>query len=121
MPYPGVKPGPLPNGRTEQAMPVQVIDTNFAGRIYYRYKTKKESKPYILIFSYSVSRDFHLELIPNKTTQEFTKCLKRLIAYRGKPSTIYSDNAKFFQAADVKINHSHKKPKDSLETRAAFS
>ena len=30
---------------------------------------------------------------------EFVKCSKRLIARRGKPSTVYSDNAKSFQAA----------------------
>ena len=41
LPYPGIKPGPLPNDRTEQAMPLQVISTDFAGPIYYRTKTKK--------------------------------------------------------------------------------
>ena len=41
----------------------------------------------------------HLELIPNRTTKEFIRCLKQLIARRGKPSTIYSYNAKSFQAA----------------------
>ena len=46
-----------------------------------------------------MSKAIHLELIPNTTTQEFLKCLKRLIAHRGKPSTINSDNAKSFQAA----------------------
>ena len=99
LPYPGVKPGPLPNDRTEQAMSFQVIDTDFAGPIYDRTKTKKESKAYILIFSCSVSRAVHLELIPNTTTKKFVKCLKRLVARRGKPTTIYSDNAKSFQAA----------------------
>ena len=68
LPYPGVKPGPLPNDRTEQAMSFQVIDTDFAGPIYDRTKTKKESKAYILIFSCSVSRAVHLELISNTTT-----------------------------------------------------
>ena len=37
--------------------------------------------------------------MPNTTTQEFIKCLKRLIVRRGKPSTVYTDNAKSFQAA----------------------
>ena len=44
-------------------------------------------------------RAVHLVLIPNTTTQEFIKCLKRLIASRGKSSTIYLDNVKSFQAA----------------------
>ena len=83
LPYPGVKPGPLLNDRTEQAMPFQVIRTDFAGPIYYRTKTKKESKAYILIFSRSVSRNIHSELIPNTMTIEFVKCLKRLVAPRG--------------------------------------
>ena len=41
----------------------------------------------------------HLELTPNLTTNEFIKCFKRLIARRGRPKTVYSDNAKTFQAA----------------------
>ena len=102
--YPGVQPGPLPNDRTEQAMPFQEIDIDFADPTYYRTKTKKESKAYILILSCSVTRAVHLELIPNTTTQEFIKCLKRLIARRGKPSTICSDNAK---SAKWLKSHSH--------------
>ena len=61
-------------------MPFQVIGTDYAGPIYYRTKTKKKSKAYILIFSCNVSRPVHLELIPNTTTKEFIKCLKQLIA-----------------------------------------
>ena len=79
-------------------MPFQVIGTDFAGPIYYLTKAKKEPKAYILIFSCSVSRAVHLELIPNTTAKEFIKCVKRLIACRGRPSTIYSDNVKSFQA-----------------------
>ena len=38
-------------------------------------------------------------LIPTTTTQKFISCLKRLIARRGKLSTISSDNTKSFLAA----------------------
>ena len=89
--------GPLPNDRTEQVMPFQVIGTDFVSPIHYRAKTKKEQKAYILIFSCSVSRAVHLELIPNTATKELTKCLKQLVARRGKPTTIYSNNAKTCQ------------------------
>ena len=51
-----VKPGPLPNDRTEQVMPFQVTGTDFAGPIYYRNKTKKESKAYTFILFSSVNR-----------------------------------------------------------------
>ena len=72
-PYPGVKLGPLPHNRTEQAIPFQVKGTDFAGPIQFRTKTKKESKAYILMFYCSVSRAIHIELIANTTTPEFIK------------------------------------------------
>ena len=59
---------------------------------------KKDSKAYILLFSCSLSRAVHLELTPNLTTNEFIKRFKRLIARRGRPKTVDSDNAKTFQA-----------------------
>ena len=52
---------------------------------------------YILLFSGSVSRAIYLELVPNLTTQEFIKSMKRVIARLGSPK-IYSDNAKTLQA-----------------------
>ena len=80
-------------------MPFEVIGTDCTGPIYYRTKLKRESKACILLFSCSLSRAVHLELTPNLTTNEFIKCFKRLIARRGMPKTVYSDNAKLFQAA----------------------
>ena len=49
VPYPQPKPGALPD-RSEAAMPLQVIGTDYAGPIYYHTKSKKESKAYILFF-----------------------------------------------------------------------
>ena len=80
-------------------MPFQVIGTDYAGPIYYRTKSKKESKAFILLFSCSLNRAVHLELTPNLTSNEFIRCFKRLIACRERPKAIYSDNAKTFKAA----------------------
>ena len=96
LPYTGVKPGQLPDDRIEPALPFQIIGTDFAGPIYYKLKSKKQGKAYILIFSCSLSKAIHLELIPNTTTPEFIKCLKKLVARKGRPKTIHSDNAKAF-------------------------
>ena len=79
-------------------MSFQVIGTDYAGPIYYCTKSKMESKAYILLFSCSLSRAMYLELTPNLKTNEFIKCFKRLIARRGRPKTVDSDNAKTFQA-----------------------
>ena len=47
VPYGQPKLGPLPKDRSEAAMLFQVIGTDYAGPIYYRTKSKKESKTYV--------------------------------------------------------------------------
>ena len=64
-------------------------------------KNKREKKSYILLFTCSLTRAIHLELFPDQTKEEFIRALKRLIARRGCPETIYSDNAKTFVAAYI--------------------
>ena len=96
IPFASPKPGPLPKQRTPECHPFQVIEVDCAGPFYYRSRNKAISKSYILLFSCSVSRAMHLELVPNLTTQEFIKSMKWLIARRGSPKIVYSDNAKTF-------------------------
>ena len=98
MPFPSPKQGTWPKQKTKECHPFQVIGVDFAGPIYYRFKNKVISKSYILLFSCSVSRAIPLELIPNLSIQEFIKSMKRLIARRGSPKIVYSDNVKTFQA-----------------------
>ena len=62
-------------------------------------KSKKEIKVYIPLFTCGISRAVHLEVLPNQTTGEFIKALKQLIARRGRPQVIYSDNARTFVLA----------------------
>ena len=104
VPYPQPKPGLLPKEKSKAAIPSQAIGTGYAGPIYYQTKSKKESKAYILLFSCNLSRAMHFELTPNLTTNEFIKCFKLLIAPRGRPKTVYSDNTKTFQAAAKWLN-----------------
>ena len=92
------KPELLTKDRTEQCLPFQVISVDYAGPIFYRSKTRKYLKEYILLFSCSGSRAVYLELVPNLTTSEFIRCLKRLIARRGRPKIIYCGVAKSFIA-----------------------
>ena len=94
LPYHSPKPGPLPKDRTEKCFPFKVIGTDYVGAIYYKIKKKSELKAYILLFSCSVTRAAHIELVSNPTTTEFIKGFKRLILRRGKPKIVYSDDAK---------------------------
>ena len=90
------KPGPLPKDRTEKFFPFEVTGTDSAGPIYYKTKKKIELKAYILLFSCSVTRAVHIELVSSLITTKFIKSFKRLISRRGKPKILYSDNVKTF-------------------------
>ena len=74
----------------------------------YRAKNKKEKKSYILLFTCSLTRAIHLELLPDQTKKEFIRALTRLIARHGCPETIYSDNAKTFVTASKWIKSINK-------------
>ena len=96
--YADPNPGPLTKDKTEQYFPFQVIDVDYAGLIFYLSKTRKDLKACILLFSCCVSRAVFLESGPKLTTSEFGRCLKRLIARRGRPKIIYIDYVKTFKA-----------------------
>ena len=102
--YPNPKPVLLPRDRTEKALSFEIVGADYAGQLYYKSKGEKELKAYILLFSCSVSRAVHLELVSNLSTNEFIRSFKRLISRRGKPNVIYSDNAKTFKAGAKWLN-----------------
>ena len=89
-------PGLLPEDRTSVGAAFEVIGTDFAGPIKYKQTKKTEGKAYLAIFVCSLSRAVHLELLSSLETTNFTTFLKRLIARRGRPRVIYSDNGGTF-------------------------
>ena len=91
-------PGNLPRDRTEGNRPFQVVGVDFAGPIKYRVTQKKEGKAYIILYACSLTRALYLELSKSMGTSEFLRSLKRLVARKGRPEKIYSDNAKTFTA-----------------------
>ena len=98
-PFPNPPIAPLPTDRTQGSTAFDVIGVDFAGPIIYRRQPKKEDKAYVVLYSCSVTRAVFLELLSSLEVGEFIQSLKRLIARRGRPSKIYSDNAKTFVAA----------------------
>ena len=89
-------------------MPFSVIGTDYVGPFVCKAKGEKDVKVYFLLFTCSLTRAVHLEILPNQTTQEFIQALKRLIARRGRPKVIYSDNAKTFEKASKWIKRVYK-------------
>ena len=69
------------------------------GLIKYRKHGKVEAKAYIVLYACSLCRALYLDLVPSLETQEFILSLKRLIARKGRPEKIYSDNGTTFVGA----------------------
>ena len=92
-------PGNLPTTRTEGETPCQAVGVDFAGPIKYRISAKTEGKPYLVLFACRLTHGVYLDLLPSLETDKFLPCLKRFIARRGRPSMVYSDNGRTFQAA----------------------
>ena len=91
-------PGLLPLDRTDGTRPFQTIGVDFAGPIsILRNPSKKRSL--ILCCTRAVTRAVYLELLHSLETQEFLQSFRRLVARKGRPSKVYSDNAKTFVAA----------------------
>lgn len=92
-------PGLLPRDRTEGTTPFQVIQVDYAGPINYRISSKREGKAYVILYACSLTRALYLDLARSLGTSEFLLSLKGLIARRGRPSKIYSDNGSTFIGA----------------------
>ena len=105
---PAPQEGLLLVDRTNLDLPVKIIGKDYAVPVWCKSKGKKERKVYRLLFTCSLSRAIHLEVPPNQTTEEFTHALKRLVARRGRPKVIYSDNATTVVAASKWIEKINK-------------
>ena len=101
-------PGNLPPTRTKGSTPFEVLGVDFAGPIRYQTKAKATRKAYLVLFGCSLTRAVHLELLKSLEVTEFLPSLKRLIARRGRPKVIYSDNAKTFKAAERWLKRAQK-------------
>ena len=70
------------------------VENLFHNTIVNKASKKLEGKAYILLSACSLTRAVHLALRTDQTTEGISKCLKRFIARRGRPTKIYSDNGK---------------------------
>ena len=106
--YPKLSQGLIPTDTTKQVLPFSVIAAEYAGPFICKTKGKRDIKVYLLLFTCSLTRAVHLEILSNQTTQEFKQALKQLISRRGIPKVIHSDNAKTFQKASNWIKRVYK-------------
>ena len=96
------KPADLPEGRVQGSKAFCDVGIDCAGPLYIK-ATAGMQKAYVCLFTCSLSRAVHLEVVPNLSTAAFIRCLRRFIARRGLPWRITSDNAKTFKNANKEI------------------
>ncbi|XP_055621988.1 uncharacterized protein LOC129765600 [Toxorhynchites rutilus septentrionalis] len=97
--------GQLPPERVSPAYPFQFVGIDYAGPIYLRPNTRKGApiKAYVAVFVCLVVKASHLELVTDLTSAAFIAALRRFIARRGVPTTVYCDNATNFTAAQREL------------------
>ena len=91
--------GQLPLERTRGSGAFEVVGVDFACPIKYLKLFRKEGKAYLVLFACRLSRALYLKVLPNLETATFLGSLNRLMARRGQPSTIFSDNGRTFVGA----------------------
>ncbi|KAJ0177792.1 hypothetical protein K1T71_006665 [Dendrolimus kikuchii] len=86
---------PLPADRIKNTAPFEVTGIDLAGPLFLR----SNQKCWIVLFTCAVYRAVHLELTESLSTNSFLMTLRRFIARRGRPRTIYTDNGTNFVGA----------------------
>ncbi|GBL93708.1 hypothetical protein AVEN_166753-1 [Araneus ventricosus] len=79
--------------RVRDAATFEIVGVDLAVPLYLR----NGPKAYIVLYTCTVYRAIHLELITSLATEVFFQSLRRFIARRGRPSTVYSDNGRNFK------------------------
>lgn len=83
---------PLPIDRVRDAVVFEVSGVDFMGPLFLR----NGEKVWICLFTCAIYRAVHLELTSSLSTSAFIQVLRRFVARRGRPKTIYSDNGTNF-------------------------
>ncbi|GFT83347.1 uncharacterized protein TNCV_1555611 [Trichonephila clavipes] len=94
--------GDLPKDRVVPSRPFEKVGLDFAGPIITKPNLKRSRvtlKSYIAIFICFCTKATHFEVVSDLTTDSFLASLRRFIARRSKPATIWSDNATNFKGA----------------------
>ncbi|GBM92583.1 hypothetical protein AVEN_39897-1 [Araneus ventricosus] len=86
--------------RVTDCAPFEIAGIDLAGPLY----LKNEGKVWIVLFTCAVYRAIHLELVNSLSSDAFLLALRRFIARRGRPRTIYCDNGTNFRGASKDLS-----------------
>ncbi|XP_059059534.1 uncharacterized protein LOC131852816 [Achroia grisella] len=109
--------GNLPSVRTNATFPFHASGTDFAGPFMISSKKgrgNRITKCYLCLFVCLSTRAVHLEVVGDLSSQAFILCLRRFVARRGKPQTIYCDNGTNFVGANNELGKIIRSSRDSV-------
>lgn len=95
----GAIEAPLPGPRVESGGVFKNVGVDLMGPFDVKIEAKIR-KVWICLFTCSVTRGIHLELVENLSAEAFVNALKRFIATRGQPERFVSDNGTNFVRAE---------------------
>ena len=97
--------GPLPSCRlTPYVRPFTFTGVDYFGPMLVSIGRRRE-KRYGALFTCLTTRAVHLEMAASLTTDSAIMAIRRLIARRGAPKELYSDNGTNFRGADVELRN----------------
>ena len=98
---PAPQPPPLPQFRIQEEPAFTCCGVDFAGPLFVKTQgLVAEKKVWICLYTCSVVRAVHLDLVPNMTADAFLQSFRRFTARRGFPRRMVLDNGKTFKSAD---------------------
>ena len=93
-------PPPLPESRVKEDPAFSFTGVHFAGPFLVHTKTNATAKKmYICLFACFVTRAVHPDIVLEKSTETFVRCLKQFAARKGLLWRLLPDNGKTFKAA----------------------
>uniref|UniRef100_A0A8R1I8Z3 Integrase catalytic domain-containing protein n=1 Tax=Caenorhabditis japonica TaxID=281687 RepID=A0A8R1I8Z3_CAEJA len=99
--YPSVPA--LPSYRVRRSRPFESIGLDYFGPIYYNGRIT-DKKIWVMICTCLVTRNIHLEVVPDNTTYQFVLAMRRFFARRGTPRRVVLDNARTFKLGERIFN-----------------
>lgn len=98
--------GNLPNYRITPSYPFYHCGVDYAGPFLTRDRRSrgyKTYKAYMCLFICLSTKAIHLELVSDLSSDAFIAALRRFIARRGQPHSMYSDNGTNFVGANAEL------------------
>ncbi|XP_018400049.1 PREDICTED: uncharacterized protein LOC108777615 [Cyphomyrmex costatus] len=98
--------GNLPPARVNAAIPFTHTGIDFCGPFFIKekkHRNRNRVKVYICVFVCLSVKAVHLEVVSDLSSDGFLAALRRLVARRGIPAHIYSDNGTNFVGANSQL------------------